>query len=113
MFDRDFGVAFAHEAFELLSPLDEQNALCIHQIVQGQGIEFALGIDAVEIDVVETDFRAAVFVDKSKRGTGHVVGAGGLKSFGNTLDQRRLACAKVSAQQDNGAGLDFLRKLTA
>ncbi len=70
-------------------------------------------VDAVEIDVEEVDFGAAVFVNQSEGGTGDVVLRGGLEAFGDALDQRRLAGAEIAAQDDHARALQRGRQLTA
>lgn len=109
-FERNFQIPLAHESRELLSPLDQQNALRRHEIVKGQRIKFALRVDTVEIDVVERDRRAAIFVDERKRRAGDVICLCRLKAFGNAFDHGGLPCSQVAAQQHDGTGLKFSGK---
>src|SRR6266480_4387110 len=100
MFEEDFGGFFFYEALEFLAPFNQENAIGIHEVIESQSIKLPLGIDAVQIDMVENHAGAAVFVDESKSGAGHIVGFGGLEGFGDAFDQRGLACPEFSAQQD-------------
>src|SRR5205809_6379855 len=113
MFEEDFGGFFSYEALEFFAPFNQQNAVCIHEIIERQSIKLPMGIDAVQIDMVENYAGAAVFVDESKSGAGHIVGIGGLEGFGDAFDQRGLACPEFSAQQDDGSRLQRPSKLTA
>src|SRR5205085_5200340 len=62
--DRDLHVALARQPWELLSPLDQQDIARIRQqFVEPKRCELALGINAIQIDVVQRCIRAAVFVD--------------------------------------------------
>src|SRR5215472_9371001 len=106
MLNRDLHIPLAAETLELFAPLDQQDTAAIHQIVERKGIEFALGIDAVEVDVEESDLGSAVFVDESKRRTGDAVGLRRLKALGNALYQRGLPCPQIAAQEDHAAGLE-------
>src|SRR5947209_6746182 len=49
--ERYFEVTLIHEARELLPPLNQQDSVCVSQVVQGERIQFALRIDSVKVDV--------------------------------------------------------------
>src|SRR5262249_19038710 len=85
MLNRNLHIPLAAEALELFAPLDQQNAVRVHQVVDGQGVQLARSIDAVEVDVVERDIRSAVFVDERKRRAGDAIGLRGLEALGNSL----------------------------
>ena len=72
-FDRNFDVALALEARELLSPLDQQNMIVAHQIVEAECFKLTLRVYAIEIDVVEGGLRPTIFVDERKGWTSDVV----------------------------------------
>ena len=55
MFDRNLHISLFCETGKLFTPFDEQNALRGHQVVKGQGIELALRVDAIKINVEERD----------------------------------------------------------
>src|SRR5262249_225217 len=95
---------FADKSFEFFSPLDEQNAPGITQVVEGERIKFTLRIDAVKINVVERDFRAAIFVNQGKRWAGHVFSGSGMEALCNAFDHRALPCCQSAAQQHQCGG---------
>ncbi len=102
---RDLHISFPDKPRELLSPLDEQNAVLTHKIIQAQSFQLSWRVYAIEIDVIDVDFRSAIFVDQRKRGTGYILLRGRLESLGNALDQCRLAHTQISPQQDQLRGL--------
>src|SRR5262249_54119858 len=73
MFNRNLYIALFDKALKLLSPLDQQDALRRHQVVERESVELALGVDTIEIDVVESGTGSAVFVNQSKRRAGNVL----------------------------------------
>ena len=85
-FQRNFKTAVAREARELLSPLYQQDAGGSDQVIKCEGFKFALGVDAVEIDVIEGGARGSVFVDEREGGAGYVFGAGGIEALGDAFD---------------------------
>src|ERR1700683_1642455 len=95
----DFHISIAFEASELLSPLYQQDAVWSEQVVQAQRLQFALGIDAIEINMEKRDERTAIFVDEREGGAGHILGPRRLESLCNSLHQRGLPRPKVAAQQ--------------
>lgn len=111
--NRNLHVALFGETFKLLSPLDEQDSIGLHQVVQGQGVEFALRVNAVKVDVEQRDFRSAIFVDESKRGTGDGFSFRGFETFSNTFDHGGLPCSQVAAQQHDAARLELSGELAA
>src|SRR5258708_2984421 len=105
--NRNLHVPILLEAGKLFSPLDQENAVCVHQIVQSQGVQFALRVNAIKIDVVERNLRAAVFVNQSKRRAGDAVSFRSLEAFSNAFDQRGLPCSQIAAQQDDASRLQL------
>jgi hypothetical protein len=110
---RNLYIPLFSEPLKLFSPLDQQDALRRHQIVERQRIEFALGIDAIKINVVERHRRAAVFMDKRKRRAGYVIGFRRLKAFDNAFDHGGLPGSQIAAQKNDAAGLELSGKSTA
>src|SRR5437016_3293890 len=104
MLDEDFGGFLFYEAVEFFAPLDQENVIRVHQVIEGQSIEFPLGINAVEINVEKNNFRTTVFVDESEGRAGYVVRLGSLEAFRNAFDQRSLPCPQITAQQDDRLG---------
>jgi len=107
MFNRNLHVALLHEPLELFSPLDEQDALRGHQIVKGQRVELALRVNTIKIDMKERDLGAAVFVDKSERGTGDIFSFSCLEAFSNTFDHGGLSRSQIAAQEHDAARLEI------
>src|SRR5262249_40506776 len=91
----------------------EKNVVVSQQVVERQGIEFALGVNAVEVDVKERDRAAAIFVDERERWTGYIFGPGGLEALGNALDQRGLARAQIAAKKNNASGPELRSQAAA
>src|SRR5215469_13422173 len=99
MLDRNLHVPLADEALEFLSPLDEQNAASIHQVIEGQGIQFALGIDAVQVDVIKRQLRSAVFVNEREGRAGNALRLRSAKALGNAFYQGGLPCPQIAAEE--------------
>jgi hypothetical protein len=97
----DFRVLVALQARELLSPFDEQDAVGGEQVVEGEGFQFALGVNAIEINVIEGDAGPAIFVDQGEGGAGYVFRSSGLEPFGNSLDQGRFSGSEIAAEKDD------------
>jgi hypothetical protein len=97
----NFQVAIAHESRKLFSPLDQQDAVGCEQVVQAEGFQLALGIDPVQVDVIEGGSRAAIFVDEGKGGAGNVLSGSGLEAFCDALDEGGFAGAQIATQQDD------------
>src|SRR5215831_12526919 len=113
VFNHNLRVPFTCESFEFFSPFDQQNTFGVFEIVKRQGVKLTLRINAVEINVVESNLRRAVFMDQGKCGAGHVFSSSRMKTLGNPLDQGCLACAEFTAQQHQHARLDLARKSAA
>lgn len=61
--DGDLRVAIADEAWEFLSPLDEEDIAGFeHGVFQAEGSEFTIGFDAIEVDVKQSAIRPVVFM---------------------------------------------------
>src|SRR5208282_2145582 len=58
---RNLHIPLAHQLRKFLSPLDQQNAIVAPQIVQRKRLQFTLGVDAIQIDVIELGPRPAIF----------------------------------------------------
>ena len=69
------------------------------KVVEAKRFQFALGIDAVKVDVVQGGAGSAVFVDEREGRAGHVLGASGFEAFRDPLHQGRLSRSEVAAQQ--------------
>src|SRR5471030_2479970 len=91
--DRNLYITLVGKTLKLFSPLDQQDAVRVHQIVERQGIELTLGINAIEIDVIERDIRPTVLVDESKGRAGYVFGFGSVKAFSDAFHYRGLPCS--------------------
>ncbi len=65
--DDDFSVGVFADAFELLAPLNEDDGVWRAHLFDAQGIELALGVQALEVNMQELDWasveRACVFMD--------------------------------------------------
>ena len=70
-YQRNLDIPLALEAFELLSPLYQENAVIGDEVVESQRLKFPRSIDSVKVDVIEIDLRTAVFVDQCKCGAGN------------------------------------------
>jgi hypothetical protein len=107
MLDAYLSITLTHEPLKLLSPLDQQDAVWGHQVVKCERVEFALCIDAVEIDVIESHNRAAIFMDQGKRRASNVISFGRLKAFGNAFDHSGLPCSQIAAQKHDAPGSEL------
>src|SRR5271167_3274804 len=98
----DFNVAFLPEAGKLFAPLQQhQVAVFDEEFIEAERVEFAGGVQAIEINVEQIHLAAAEFVDEGEGGAGDVVLRCGLKAFGDALHQRGLARAEIAAQDDH------------
>ena len=91
-------------------------------LFKAYGLQLALVFNAVEIDVVELDLvilalhpaPAIVFMNQGEGGAGHFIRIGGIQGLRDSLHQRGLACAKVSAQKEQSGRMracgQFLRR---
>ena len=59
----DFYIPLAFEPGKLFAPLDQKDAIARSQIVDRQRIQFALRIDAIQVDVIKIRARPAIFMD--------------------------------------------------
>ena len=100
-------ILIAQQTGELLSPLYEEDAIRSDQVVEGEGFEFALGIDSVKVDVIESGLRSAIFVDEGESGAGDVVGTSGSEAFRDSFYESRFAGAEVAAQENDERGRKF------
>src|SRR5260370_22068143 len=91
-------VALAAKALELLPPLDQQNSVCADQVVERQRVQLALGIDAIKVDVIERNFRAAIFVDESEGRTSDAISFCRLEALSNAFDQSGLPSSQIAAK---------------
>src|SRR5262249_61949033 len=107
MLQCDLDIPLFHEPRKLFSPLDEQNAFRIHQVVERQRVQFALGINAVEIDVIHRQVRPAVLVDQRERRAGNGGSGRGLEAFRGGLHQRGFSCTPPAAPQNNAGRVDL------
>src|SRR6476469_6767118 len=96
---RNFHIARALKALELLSPLYQENAVVSDEVIEPQRFQLARRINPVQVDVVEVSLGTAIFVDQGEGGAGDVVRDGGLEGFRNAFDQRSLARSQIAAQQ--------------
>ena len=71
----------------------------VTHVIESEGFEFALRVDAVEIDVIKIGSRPAILVHQREGWTVDVFLGGGLEDRGNSLDQRGFAGAEIAAQQ--------------
>ena len=106
-------ILIAQQTGELLSPLYEEDAIRSDQVVEGEGFEFALGIDSVKVDVIEGGLRSAIFVYECESGAGDVVGRSGSEAFRNSLYESCFAGAEVAAQENDERGRKFGGKVAA
>ena len=84
--DPYFSIALCLNLFELLSPLDQQEATrLLTKVVDAQGREFAVSVDSVEINVKERDGRSAVFVYQGESWAGNVLLGSGSQTFGDAF----------------------------
>src|SRR6185437_8126423 len=67
-------IPFSLKARELFSPLNQQNAVVGHQIIEAERFQLTLSIDAVQIDVIKHHRRAAIFMNEGEGRTGNVLG---------------------------------------
>src|SRR5258708_12552322 len=108
MFNRNLHVPFLSEPRKLFSPFDQQDAFRGHQVVERQRVEFALRINAIEIDVVKSDRKPSIFVDERERRAGHVIGFGCLKTFSNAFNPGGFPSSKTAIQNTETAVLHFI-----
>ena len=98
----DLSLAALDDGGEFFAPLHQDDAVGSDQLVEAEGIELTLGIDAVEIEVIEHDRFAVelslVLVDEGEGGAGDLIGIGGIEGLGDTLDERGLACAEIAVK---------------
>src|SRR5438445_3276903 len=66
-------VSFVAKPFELLAPLQQDQAALVAQIVDTECFELTIRIHAIEIDVVNGHARTLIFVYQSKGWAGNVV----------------------------------------
>lgn len=109
--EADFNVAIAAEVGKLVAPFDEEDVSAAEKVVEPQGFEFPLGIDAVQVDVEQVDGWSMIFVNEGECGAGDIFLGCRLETFGDALDQRGLARAEISAQHDDLGRLQFARKM--
>src|ERR1700685_3838009 len=95
----DLDVLIALQARELISPLYQQDAIGREEVVEAKRFQASLGIDAVEINMVQSGTGSAVFVDEGKGRAGHILGAGSAEAFGDALYQSRFSRSELAAQQ--------------
>ena len=97
---RNLHIPLLHEPRKLFSPLDQQDAVFGAQIIQSERFEFALRVDAIEIDMEKIGARSTVFVDEREGGAGDILFGGCIERSGDSLDQRGLTRAEIAAQED-------------
>ena len=93
-------------AGKFLAPLHQNDAGRSDQFIEAEGIQLALVLDPVQVQVIEHHrflvpvhrARAFVFVDQREGGAGHFIGIGRVQRLRDALHQRRLAGAEVAAQ---------------
>src|SRR5438309_2840713 len=98
-FESDLDVPVAHKTRKLLSPLYQENAVFGEQVVESKGFQLPWRVNTIQVNVIQSRSRSAIFVHQRKGGAGDIFFRGSLKSCGNPLDKRGLACAQVAAQQ--------------
>src|SRR6476661_8764620 len=76
---RNFHIALALKALELLSPLYQENAVVSDEVIEPQRFQLARRINPVQVDVVEVSLGTAIFVDQSEGGAGDIVRGCGLE----------------------------------
>src|SRR5207237_9598151 len=85
-FQSEFCVLIALQARELLSPLDQENAVFGDQVIEAEGLKLARRVYPIEINVIDVDFRAAILMHQSEGWAGDVVGGSSMESLGNAFD---------------------------
>ena len=99
LLEGDLCLPIAPQAGEFVSPLDEQDAVGGEQVIEGERFQFALGVNALEVNVIERNAGTPVFVDQGESGTRHVFRSSGLEAFGNSLDQGRFPGSEIAAEK--------------
>jgi hypothetical protein len=106
-------ILIAQQTGELFSPLYQEDAIRSDQVVEGEGFEFALGIDSVKVDVIEGGLRSAIFVYECESGAGDVVGPSGSEAFRDSFYESCFASAEIAAQENDERGRKFGGKFAA
>lgn len=96
----DFCVLIALQARELLSPLDQENAVFGDQVIEAEGLKLARRVYPIEINVIDVDFRPAILMHQSEGWASDVVGGSSMESLGNAFDQGGLARTQFTTQKD-------------
>ncbi len=76
----------------------------VDHLFEAEGGELALGLEAVEVEVVDADLGALVLVDEGEGGAGDLLGIGGVEGGGDAFDEGGLPCPEVAAEDDQARG---------
>src|SRR3954464_4203505 len=71
--DSDLGVAFLAEALEFFTPLQQDQAALVSQIVDSKSFQLARRIHPIQINVVQRGLGPAVFVNEGEGRAGDVI----------------------------------------
>jgi len=110
MLDHDLHIPLAHETWEFLTPLDQQNAVLRTKIIEGQRVELARSVDSIQIDVVKIRLRPAIFVHQRERRAGNVFLRRRLKCRCDPFDQSGLSRPEIAPEQHQFRRAEQLRQ---
>src|SRR6185312_11890228 len=65
-FQGNLHIALMDEPRELLSPLDQEDAVRCDQIVEAESFQLSRSIDAIQIDVIEVGTGPTIFMDEGE-----------------------------------------------
>src|SRR3977135_2840846 len=92
----NFKVPLPNEARKFLAPLNQQDALRPHQIIQPQRFQFPIRVHSVEVNVIKRGARPAILVYEGKSWAGDVVCGSGPEPFGNPFHEGSFAGAGIA-----------------